>query len=112
VRLATAFAGLAAIVLLSGCAGNESYFGSGPLPKSPQFDESFAKYKASNPGFFAVSTDGRALGWTSCPVSSCSGNALINAIHACERSSKGVPCKIYADGPIVVWRSDQPPAAN
>ena len=102
--------------LLMGCQSSD--YGKGPIYLSPRIQDVFEKYKSlDDPGFFAISPDGRSVGWSYCARESirCGGNGKYIAITSCEKRSRGVRCQIYAAGRSVVWdktaRADTPDAA-
>jgi len=99
---------------LSACPTNKDYFGTGPLALSPSMEAAFIKDKKSgiNSSYFAISENGRRAGWSFCPAGQCGGNSLMLAIHTCENRSGGNECRIYAEGPTVVWDSSKPTGNN
>lgn len=95
-------------LLLAGCKTTSDYYGKGPVNLSSRLTAGFEKYKSGGgPEFFAVSQDGRTYGWSYCSggIGNCRGGGIpgFMAVNACERGSKGVPCKIFARGKQVVW---------
>ena len=96
------------LALLAGCG--TSLVGSGPITLSLGCQLRFADFQSlDNPDSFAVSTDGRACGYSYCEEMACVGYGEQIAVESCERSSKSVPCKIYAFKNKVVWRKTLPP---
>jgi hypothetical protein len=98
-----AFAGLISALLVSGCKTNPDA-GDGPLSMTYKTKAAFDNYlKLQNPFWFAVSIDGQSSGWSYCTSgSNCTGTSY-DAISYCESSSKGTPCKLYAQGRNVIW---------
>lgn len=94
----------AVLLALGGCVANKDW-GSGPLTMSPRTKANFDKYlDLMGPLYFAVSVDGQHSGWNYCQGGiNCGVGSPYNAIAYCESASKGVPCKIYAQGRTVVW---------
>ncbi len=103
-RLAVLFA----VVFISSCQQNGFLDGSGQLNISASSNGYFRQYlNYDKPLAFAVSTDGRRVGWTQCESSSCSqAQAAYKAISFCEASDTTgrTRCKIYARGKKVVWK--------
>lgn len=105
-----------AIALLSACQTNQDYYGSGPMELAPRAKAGFERFKKAgiSAGYFAITPDGgrTSYGYSFCGAAQCSGNALMVAIHSCQRNSRGQECRIYAEGETVVWRFNQPAATN
>ena len=104
------------LTALVGCQTNEDYFGSGPLSLSPRTKAGFARYMDPNinASYFAISEDGGRTGhsWAYCPAGQCVGNEMMLAIRSCETRSKGMSCKIYAEGDNIVWRTNGSKVTN
>ena len=103
--------------ILTGCADlssfvernfNDTTTGTGPITLSPFAQQTFNKYLASTtPLYFAVSEDGQTPFYTYCDDPRCARATSKAAIYSCEKSSDGVPCKIYASGRNVIWKFDE-----
>ena len=103
-------------LVVSGCVasggGSGNLVGSGPINLSKNVKSNLYWYQneLGFPMYFAVSIDGKHEGHGycnsgfSCGVYSDPGHAINN----CEAKSKGVPCKIYAEGKNIVWKTDAP----
>ncbi|MDD9902814.1 MAG: hypothetical protein OXT06_04545 [Rhodospirillaceae bacterium] len=80
--------------------------GSGPITLSSSVKVAFEHYKQYDGwGFFAVSPDGQHFGFGGCPsLGACYNDGDNAALRRCKERSGGVPCKIYADGPNIVWQ--------
>jgi hypothetical protein len=97
-----------------GCS-NPAYqrqIGTGPITLSDRAQASFEEYLDSNPSVFAVTEDGStSWGWYYCPENEgCRGNNFVYtgpAIRTCEKHSRGKPCKIYALGRKIVWKTEE-----
>ena len=100
---------LCALVLLGACQTN-SNAGSGPITLAPSVENHLRKYmKEQMPVAFAVSIDGWKSSYRFCPDSAdyCWGEASQwKAIQACQKISRGVPCKIYAVGHDIKWETE------
>lgn len=81
---------------LTACQTTE--YAKAPIPMSGKAAALYQTYKnLKNPGYFAVSKDGKAGGGSYCPdVGNCSGNSIYLATSICEQNSMGEPCVIYA----------------
>ncbi|OFX07708.1 MAG: hypothetical protein A2516_06055 [Alphaproteobacteria bacterium RIFOXYD12_FULL_60_8] len=91
------------LLLLAACAG-EPYAGVGPLQITPQVAAGYARYlKELHPLAFAVSEDGAYYDYIHCPYSLCAGGEARQARQRCEMQSRGLPCRVYALGRLVVW---------
>lgn len=101
-----------AAVVLAACQTDSDHYGKGPLELSNRAQDLFEDYKAAGiaAGAFAISEDGgrTSIAYTYCEESECDGNALVEAIELCQDNSRGMKCRIYAEGRHVVWRFDQP----
>jgi hypothetical protein len=97
---------LIAVVILAGCQG--SMYGTGQVILSRIAQQQFQFYtKKVNPGYFALSMDGRDVGWNYCPVMSCTNITPSMALDLCRRTAE-TECKIYAAAGRVVWNYDAP----
>ena len=96
-------------VALSGCKTFDEYVGEGPIVLSEDANKSFQRYLIVSgiPQYFAASLDGKYGYYSYCHDTSSCGrwSHPSTAIAACEEKSKGVPCKIYAKGKDIVWRT-------
>jgi hypothetical protein len=101
-------------LFLTACPSNQDYFGTGPLTRSSRMETAFDRYKNSgiSASYFAITEDGRRAGWSYCPAGECGGNSLMLAIHTCEDKSGSHECRIYAEGPTVVWDTSKPTGNN
>lgn len=99
----------ASIILISAAASAQAQEHPFPLPLHIQthFDGYLRKL---GPGAFAISTDGRAVGYSYCEeAASCGARSLLEwlAMKTCLNASKGAPCRLYAWRGKIVW--DDPP---
>jgi hypothetical protein len=108
VRLKVALLGLAALALLSACAGGETggQPSGKPLVISPQANDHLRKYMAEiaagRAGAFAVAENGGAAHYTVCESGSCNGQYHFSslAIKGCERAGSG-RCVILASNGVI-----------
>lgn len=95
-------------VFVAACqtSGSNVYAGHGPIIFSSNVKVAFEHYKQYDGwGFFAVSEDGKHYGFGGCPsLGACYNDGDQAALRLCHQKSRGVPCRIYADGPHIVWR--------
>ncbi|KLN61660.1 hypothetical protein WH96_04800 [Kiloniella spongiae] len=97
-----------------GCS-NSAYhrqIGTGPITLSEPAQKSFERYLDSNPAVFAITKDGStSWGWYYCPENNgCRGNNFVSmapAIKSCEERAHGKPCKVYAIGRNIVWKTEE-----
>ncbi len=90
--------------LVAGCLPPDPTVGRGAITLSPGVQQGFEQYQNErSPGHFAVSADGRYAHYNYCPDGRCLRGSKTQAIHACEKGSKGSPCKIYGAHGKVVW---------
>lgn len=96
-----------ALVILPHAVAHAREVDSGPPALSPGVAEAYERFKRL-PGrlYFAISEDGRSAGWSYCKeFGPCKrSGARSRAVYFCERYSKGVPCRIYADMNGIVWK--------
>src|SRR5690625_1734343 len=82
--------------------------GEGPLTLSPIVADGFERFQREySTGYFAVSADGTAGGYSGCPAvyDRCWGAATVGkAIAQCEKRSGGTPCYTFAIDHRIVWR--------
>jgi hypothetical protein len=104
--MAVLFAATLALNACQSTGGLTGDIGSGPITLSPKVKMALEQHKSSTAwGFLAVSTDGQNYGWGGCPsLGACYNDGSGAALRRCRQRSGGVPCKIYADGPRIVWR--------
>lgn len=99
-----------ATILIASCQTTEDLAGSGPIQFTPQVQQCFDAYLEKDTSYaFAVAVDGASsCGYVFCKEAQCgiSNDRRWRAIEVCEKSSGGVPCKIYAIRESVVWKSD------
>jgi len=83
-------------VTVSACQTTE--YAKAPIAMTSSAAALYQTYRnLPNPGYFAVSKDGKAGGGSYCPdVGNCSGNGIYLATSICEQNSMGSPCVIYA----------------
>ncbi len=94
-------------LILAACQTSHFEAGSGYVYLSPSAEAYFQHYLARpDSEYFAVSTDGRAAGYSFCEAGryGCIEGSGTVALRACHRVSNGVPCKIYAVIDTVVWQ--------
>jgi len=97
-------------LFLAGCqTTGSSTIGSGPITLSPRIQAAFDKFNKSHGSTFAVAIDGSSsYYYFYCSEVKCYDHVGERqlAIEGCEKSSNGVPCKIYALLDGVVWDFD------
>ena len=92
-----------ASMAILGCAAQGP--GQGPLSVSNNVASGYERFKKDvGAAYFAVSEDGRTYGYSYCTDFVCRGNARAGAIAACERSSRGAACYIFASGEEILWK--------
>ena len=98
-----------ATLLAASCQTTDNLTGSGPIEFSPGVQRCFDTYLSKERSYaFAVAIDGSSsCGDVFCKETQCgiTNDRRWRAIEVCERSSGGVPCKIYAIRDSVVWKS-------
>jgi hypothetical protein len=105
---------LTMLIFVSACQTTSAPIGSGPIELSYQVRKGFENYlrRFGEPGFFAVSADGKAYASYGCYMSP--GTSLTHcnlgmsehlSIEDCEKRSKGSRCALYAIGKKVVWKN-------
>ncbi len=106
IRLLFFFCSIFALVACQTSGAIHQDAGSGPISLSPSVKIAFESYKELEGwGFFAVSTDGQHYGYGGCvSLGACYSDGDMAALRRCRQRSGGVPCKIYADGPNIVWQ--------
>ncbi|MGI9484536.1 MAG: hypothetical protein ACR2RF_01380 [Geminicoccaceae bacterium] len=107
-KIQTVTLALAMGTLLSGCLGQDPLVGKGAVNLSPDVQQGFEQYlQERSPGHFAVSADGRYAQYNYCPDGRCLRGSKNSVIYACEKRSKGSPCKIYGAYGEVVWQESK-----
>ena len=93
--------------LLAGCQSTGSDYGKGKISLSAGVQDFYTRYlEEPRPMIFAVSIDGRHANFTFCAAGKrCVDSTPFETIQYCEIRSKGIPCKVYAKGRLVVWEN-------
>ena len=108
-RALGALSALGAATIAVGCAGINDRIGSGPLVLSPEVEQAYAVFLAQysddfEPGYFAVSRDGRVFGFSYCPDLRCRRGAQQLALQSCNHGRSTGDCLLYARGEKILWR--------
>ena len=95
---------------LAACGTAADLRGSGPLTLSPEVEAVYQAYlqrtrNTFQPGYFAVSPDGRDFGAAYCADHRCRGNAKAHALRLCNEKRSEPDCRLYARGDTLVWRA-------
>ncbi|WP_155957764.1 hypothetical protein [Fodinicurvata sediminis] len=98
-------------LILSSCQlQNADKVGHGDITMSQDVQSAYQSYRSSyQTGYFAVSENGKASGWTGCQTvyDGCWGVVTAQkAIDECEKYSNGVPCYTYGINHRIVWEGD------
>ncbi len=102
----------AGALLVFGCQTTQEYAGTGPLDLASNTERHFQKYLDEENGYaFAVAIDGRSgSAYVFCKEFRCSStpDRRWSAIQECEKSTGGIPCRLYAVRDKVVWNRNGP----